>query len=132
MLYFSAATRGFYDSKIHPVRPADAVEISAGLHQELLAAQGEGKTIGVDASGAPIAIDRPAPNAADALAALRRQRNQLLSASDRTQLLDAPITEAERADWATYRQALRDLPATIVNFDQVEWPTPPEQQRNIG
>lgn len=127
MLYFSASSRGFYDSKIHSVRPEDAVEISAELHQRLLAAQGEGKAIGADETGAPIAIDRPALDKAEALAALRRHRNQLLTGSDRTQLLDAPISDAKRAAWAAYRQQLRDLPATIENVDQVEWPIAPQQ-----
>jgi hypothetical protein len=38
---------------------------------------------------------------------LRSNRDQLLAASDWTQLPDAPV---DKAAWATYRQALRDLP----------------------
>jgi hypothetical protein len=45
---------------------------------------------------------------ADARAAqVRAQRDRLLADSDWTQILDAPV---DRTAWATYRQALRDLP----------------------
>ena len=30
-----------------------------------------------------------------------------------------------REDWASYRQALRDLPATVTDPTNVTWPTPP-------
>lgn len=40
---------------------------------------------------------------------LRHKRNQLLSESDWTQTLDAPV---DREMWATYRQQLRDAPST--------------------
>lgn len=55
---------------------------------------------------------------------LRFRRNGLLSASDWTQAADAPV---DAKTWAAYRQALRDLPATIKDPTQpVDWPTPPE------
>jgi hypothetical protein len=44
-----------------------------------------------------------------AMAELREQRNRLLADSDFSQLPDAPVNKAE---WATYRQSLRDLPST--------------------
>ena len=44
--------------------------------------------------------------------ALRRLRDKKLLASDWTQGADAPITDAVKVEWATYRQALRDLPAS--------------------
>ena len=37
-------------------------------------------------------------------------RNFLLMDSDWTQLGDAPITDADKAKWVTYRQKLRDIP----------------------
>jgi hypothetical protein len=42
---------------------------------------------------------------------LRGRRNMLLRESDWTQFSDAPITDVKKAEWVTYRQALRDLPA---------------------
>lgn len=58
-----------------------------------------------------------------AVAALRQQRNLKLSASDWTQLADAP--PAAQAAWKAYRQALRDLPATVADPANPVWPTPP-------
>ena len=55
---------------------------------------------------------------------LRARRNALLSASDWTQLADFP--GANQAAWATYRQALRDLPANTVDPKVVTWPEPPK------
>ena len=42
---------------------------------------------------------------------LRRIRNVLLRDSDWTQFNDSPLTDQQKQAWATYRQALRDLPA---------------------
>jgi len=53
---------------------------------------------------------------------MRRLRDELLASSDWTQLPDAPVnTEA----WATYRQALRDAPATWTPGPTWDAPTPP-------
>jgi len=59
----------------------------------------------------------------------RRLRAELLSESDRTQLADAPLTEEKKSEWATYRQALRDLPQThssATTFEDIVFPTKPE------
>ena len=40
----------------------------------------------------------------------RMTRNQLLIESDWTQFNDSPLTGEVKTSWATYRQALRDLP----------------------
>ena len=52
---------------------------------------------------------------------LREERNQKLVASDWTHLSDypAPLADAKKAEWATHRQSLRDLPATA---DMTAWP----------
>lgn len=49
-------------------------------------------------------------------------RNAQLAASDWTQLPDAPV---DKAAWATYRQALRDLPAQGGLADAAEFPVAP-------
>jgi hypothetical protein len=49
-------------------------------------------------------------------------RNAALAASDWTQTLDAPV---DKKAWATYRQALRDLPAQGGIADAAEFPVAP-------
>lgn len=53
---------------------------------------------------------------------LRVERNRRLSACDWTQVPDAPV---DPQPWATYRQALRDLPDGLSDPRDVVWPTPP-------
>ncbi len=55
---------------------------------------------------------------------LRSVRNNLLATSDWTQMSDAPVNAKA---WAAYRQALRDLPASITDPTQpITWPEPPK------
>lgn len=57
--------------------------------------------------------------------ALRAQRDALLVTSDWTQLLDTPLTDTQRQEWAVYRQALRDLPANTTDPLNPSWPEEP-------
>lgn len=123
-LFYSASTGGFYDDAIHASPPTDAVVIGAAQHTALLEAQSEGMLISPDASGQPVARDRPALTADELLAALRRRRDKLLAESDWTQFPDSPLSTEVRAVWAIYRQALRDLPET-ANLNAIEWPVAP-------
>ena len=52
---------------------------------------------------------------------LRGQRDEILAASDWTQASDhsSPLAADKKTEWATHRQALRDLPATA---DMTAWP----------
>jgi len=54
--------------------------------------------------------------------AVRRQRDPLLTASDWTQLSDAP--PATKAIWVTYRRALRDVTQQADPL-AIAWPEPP-------
>ena len=54
---------------------------------------------------------------------IRVQRNQKLLNSDWTQVLDAP---GYREVWATYRQALRDVPQQTEFPTTVDWPVEPQ------
>jgi hypothetical protein len=53
---------------------------------------------------------------------IRNWRNARLAATDFTQLADSPL---DKEAWATYRQALRDLPAQGGSADDAEFPTAP-------
>jgi len=55
---------------------------------------------------------------------IRSERNAKLTASDWTQGKDIP--DSVSAPWATYRQALRDVPAQAGFPWEVNWPTKPE------
>lgn len=57
---------------------------------------------------------------------LRNQRNHKLLISDWSQLSDAPLTSSQKTAWATYRQALRDLPENTEDPKNVTWPLQPE------
>ena len=54
-------------------------------------------------------------------AKFRNWRTTELQKSDYTQLSDSPVTAS---DWATYRQALRDLPS-VADFANAEVPEAP-------
>lgn len=53
---------------------------------------------------------------------VRNRRDSLLSQSDWTQVADAPV---DQAAWATYRQALRDIPSQAGFPNEVVWPVEP-------
>jgi len=55
-------------------------------------------------------------------ARIRYQRDQLLLACDWTQVADS---QADKTAWATYRQALRDLPTKNADPKKIKFPTPP-------
>jgi len=54
--------------------------------------------------------------------AMRKQRNDKLKDSDWTQVADAPV---DKAVWATYRQALRDITAQSGFPWDITWPDAP-------
>lgn len=64
------------------------------------------------------------PSDEDLIAQIRARRASLLTSSDWTQLPDCPLSDADRAAWASYRQALRDLTET-EDLSAVVWPVPP-------
>ena len=64
----------------------------------------------------------------------RLERNRRLTKCDWTQSSDSPLSSSKKTEWATYRQALRDLPASSsptlddmggLLLSSVTWPTEP-------
>jgi hypothetical protein len=53
---------------------------------------------------------------------VRAVRNAELAATDWTQVADA---QCDKAAWATYRQKLRDLPASNADPKKIKFPTRP-------
>lgn len=60
---------------------------------------------------------------ATSVALLKRQR--ILYASDWTQIPNNPLPTAKQTEWATYRQALRDITQQAGYPFNILWPTPP-------
>ena len=56
---------------------------------------------------------------------LRVLRDNKLAESDWTQFTDSPLADDKKKEWATYRQKLRDLPATETDYENPTWPTEP-------
>jgi len=52
---------------------------------------------------------------------VRKHRNELLAETDFYANTDVPMS----SDMTTYRQALRDLPASVENSEDVVWPDQP-------
>lgn len=59
---------------------------------------------------------------AQVTANVREDRNRRLTASDWTQVADAPV---DKAAWAAYRQGLRDVPSQAGFPWDVTWPVEP-------
>ena len=69
-----------------------------------------------------IEANAPEPSMDQQAKTVRSSRNQLLNNSDWTQVADAPV---DKAVWATYRQALRDISTQAEFPNNVTWPTQP-------
>lgn len=64
----------------------------------------------------------------DPMVEIKQKRNMLLQSTDWTQAGDSPLSDSKKAEWQTYRQALRDVPAnnaSATGKKAVNWPTPP-------
>ena len=63
----------------------------------------------------------------------KKVRNAKLAQSDWTQAADSPLSDSKKAEWKTYRQALRDLPSKVTpkflpnspRIDESDFPTKP-------
>ena len=53
---------------------------------------------------------------------IRNHRNRLLTETDWRAFPDVTMSDA----WKTYRQLLRDIPASNTIYENVTWPTKPE------
>lgn len=71
----------------------------------------------------PIIVTKDSTDA-DKLDAIRLHRSILLKRSDWTQMPDTPLTVDKKAEWAAYRQQLRDFP-DVCDISSPVWPVPP-------
>lgn len=126
-LFYSASMNGFYDDTIHTNEqiPSDAVPITEEMHQELLTAQSECKQITADATGNPVATDRPAPTIDELAIIAISKRDQLLAETDYLVIPDYPITAEKLALVKTCRQLLRDITEQAGFPTEIDWPQMP-------
>lgn len=130
-MYYSAATRGFYDELSSNI-PADAREVPDDIYYDLINVhQPAGKRIVPDADGNPIAVDPPPITPENQLARDVSERDECLR---KAALRIAPLQDAvdlgiASADdiallklWKQYRVALGRLDLTVT---PISWPVAP-------
>jgi len=125
MIYYSKITNGFYIKGLYTGdMPKDAITVTCEEHANILSWQAKGKVITSNESGKPIVVDKPKVEVSnEQLAAqARAKRDSLLRACDWTQVPDAPVSQA---DWASYRQKLRDITLQEKFPEDIDWPTSP-------
>jgi Caudovirales tail fibre assembly protein, lambda gpK len=109
MIYYSKTTNGFYNSELAYVSlPADVVEISDEVYQQMMAGQAAGQVITSDLEGHPKLIDY-VPTA-EQLQQQRAAQAQALLDQTQAQVLEyyeqgEPVPPA----LATYRAQLRQV-----------------------
>ncbi|HDX5654587.1 TPA: tail fiber assembly protein [Escherichia coli] len=130
MIYFSKSTNGFFFDGINSDMPADIVEISTDLYNELIAGQQEGgKLITSDENGLPV-LKSPA---IDYVARAENQRMQLLAHVDnvtadwRVELMlgDISSTDKEKLSvWMDYKKEVKAVDTSTA--PEIRWPELPE------
>jgi hypothetical protein len=91
-------------------------------YREVLARTGLKDTVGLTELGwiehmPPQAV--PEITQAQIMIGIRSLRTHLLEQSDWTQVTDSALTPIKKAEWATYRQQLRDLPETFKDATKI-------------
>ncbi|ELX7527401.1 phage tail assembly chaperone [Vibrio parahaemolyticus] len=56
---------------------------------------------------------------------IRNYRDYLIAQSDFSQMSDSQLTDEKKAEFAVYRQELRDIPQNVSDPDDVVWPVKP-------
>lgn len=131
---FSPSTMGFYDTGISTFIPADAIEITAELHERLVMGPSQGMHLELDGQNQPVLVKDSGES--ESLAVLeRRWRDAELSRhewlvtrhrDDREMGLEAVLTEEQFSELLVFRRALRDWPESAL-FPKSEYrPTEPE------
>lgn len=67
-------------------------------------------------------VEYRASKDAEQAKSVRDQRDILLAKTDWTQVDDSPFSNVIKSQWATYRQALREVPAQPLFPWIIEWP----------
>ncbi len=120
---YSPSTAGFYDSGIHLKLPTDAIPLSDDQYTEYLDAITSGaKVLKTDSKNKLSLVDYTAPVVVLTWDQVRYKRDNLLFASDYTQIGD---WVGNKDPWIDYRQKLRDVPQDYQDPNDVIWPITP-------
>lgn len=96
--FYSKSKAGFFSDSIHSTLPDDAVEVATDAYAALFAAQGAGKVIQADESGAPVAVEPPGPTTQQQAAALGAAVKQYIDAAAQALGYDNIISAVSYAD----------------------------------
>jgi len=96
------------------------------LESEINGAVYNARHVELDLTTTPFSTRKVVIARASAAELAKQKRNTLLTASDWTQGADSPLSDAKKAEWQTYRQALRDFDHVAITQDfGIVWPTEP-------
>jgi hypothetical protein len=115
----------FYNYKVNGV-----VVEGPLAYQDVLTRTGLKDQVGLTALGYEEIVEAPAApeiTQEQIQTGIRGLRSYLLEKSDWTQVADAPLSPAKKAEWATYRQALRDMPETYASATSITDVTVPAE-----
>lgn len=125
-LFYSASTKGFYDTAIHGnSMPADIVSITKEEHAALLEGQSQGKIISSDTNGHPILVDPPAPTTEQLIVSYERAVQQRLDDFAKTRGYDGILSAASYATSSVAKfaaegqYAIEARDATWVKFYEI-------------
>ncbi|QBH97341.1 tail fiber assembly protein [Limnobaculum zhutongyuii] len=130
-IFFSPNPLGFYDSVLNTDIPANAVEISAEKHAELINGQAAGKVISFK-NGEPVLIDKPAPSKDELIVEANANKSILLSTAtdiinslaDAVELEMATLEEVSQLKaWKIYRVLLTRIDTSTA--PNIDWPEIP-------
>lgn len=119
--FFSPSTKGFYLKGLHSNIPNDAVGMTDDEYNAIQKKLQSGQVISVS-NGKPTTIASETTMTWDQIV---KMRDALLKDCDWTQLADSPLSNDKKTEWATYRQALRDITASTTDASKVVWPKAP-------
>jgi len=114
-IYWSPSVQGFFDSRVNPTIPKDAVEISPSHRNELIEGGKRNQVIVCRANGFPILADAASATSAEAAITERQWRDTQLSETDplvarhRDELENAQETTLSAEQYTALQQYRRDL-----------------------
>jgi len=100
--------------------PAGCVETAPPEHNDMQFVRWSGSAWTIESIPEP--EPEPVPEPVEPAQYARQYRNSLIADSDWTQLADAPLDPVVKASWASYRQALRNVPQQEGFPNEIEWP----------